>query len=154
RTEAGPGLDQVRVVGNIPYYITSELLLKLFASRQYLESLVLMVQSEVADRLAASPGSRDYGLLSATTQLYAQVEKLFTLPPNAFSPPPKVHSTVVRLSMEPQLEGLHVPEREFIDFLKLSFGQKRKTLWNNLKSRYKPELLRNALGKSGIKPEV
>jgi 16S rRNA (adenine1518-N6/adenine1519-N6)-dimethyltransferase len=153
-----PGMSQapqpVRAVGNLPYFLTSEILLRLFKYRKYFETIVLMVQREVADRIAASPGTRDYGLLSATAQLYAGVEKLFTLPPGAFSPPPKVHSAVLRLTMAPQVESLHVPEAAFIDFLKLSFGQKRKTLWNNLKSQYQPKSLRDALEKSGVKPTV
>jgi len=153
-----PGLpltpQQVRVVGNIPYYITSDLLLRLFQHRQYFESMVLMVQREVADRLAATPGGSEYGLLSATTQLYARVEKLFALPPAAFSPPPKVHSAVVRLTMEPRIEALQVPEAGFIEFLKLSFGQKRKTLWNNLKGKFQPDALKKAFGRAGVKPGV
>lgn len=153
-----PGMNHqpevVRVVGNLPYFITSDILLRLFEFRQYFETIVLMVQREVADRLAAAPGRSDYGLLSATTQLYARVEKLFTLPPEAFSPPPKVDSTVVRLRMSPKIDSLRVPEAEFIGFLKLSFGQKRKTLWNNLKSQYKPAVLRAALEKAGVKPTV
>jgi 16S rRNA (adenine1518-N6/adenine1519-N6)-dimethyltransferase len=147
-------VERVEVVGNIPYYITSELLLRLFEHRNYVESMVLMVQREVADRLAAAPGGSEYGLLSATAQLYSRVEKLFTLPPGAFTPPPKVHSAVVRLTIEPRLEELHVPEHEFIDFLKLSFSQKRKTLWNNLKSRYVTPQLKTALEQMGIKPTV
>ena len=153
-----PGLtvepERVHVVGNLPYYITSEILLHLFAYRRYFAMLVIMVQKEVADRLSASPGSRDYGLLSATAQLYGRVEKLFTLPPSAFTPPPKVHSSVVRLTIEPKLEGLSVPEDQFIQFLKLSFGQKRKTLWNNLKEEHDNDALRMALQKTGIKPSV
>jgi len=153
-----PGLpltpERVRVVGNLPYYITSDILLRLFEFRQYFETMVIMVQSEVADRIAAAPGGRDYGLLSATAQLYAKIEKLFTLPPGAFSPPPKVHSTVLRLTMAPRLEDLRVPEENFIHFLKASFGQKRKTLWNNLKSQYGSESLRSALAKAGVKPNV
>jgi 16S rRNA (adenine1518-N6/adenine1519-N6)-dimethyltransferase len=147
-------LEPVRAVGNIPYYITSDLLLRLFEHRQYFESMVLMVQSEVADRLVAKPGGSEYGLLSATAQLYSRVEKLFSIPPASFVPPPKVNSAVVRLTMEPRLEGLNVPERPFIDFLKLSFGQKRKTLWNNLKETYEPGLLKAALEKAKIKPTV
>jgi len=112
------------------------------------------VQKEVADRLAASPGSRDYGLLSATAQLYGRVEQLFTLPPTAFSPPPKVHSSVVRITVKPRLKSLRVSETEFIAFLKLCFGQKRKTLWNNLKTRYDEDVLRAALAKSGVKPAI
>ena len=113
-----------------------------------------MVQKEVADRLAASPGNRDYGLFSATAQLYGHVEKLFTLPPTAFAPPPKVHSSVVRITIQPQLESLGVSEKAFISFLKLSFGQKRKTLWNNLKANYDGDALKAALAKSGVKPTV
>jgi len=153
-----PGIDfkpePVRVVGNLPYYITSDILLRLFAHRQYFETIVIMLQREVAERLAAAPGTSDYGLLSATAQLYARVDNLFTLPPGAFSPPPKVLSTVVRLTLAPRIESLRVPEEEFISFLKLSFGQKRKTLWNNLKSQYAPDVLRSALEKTAVKPTV
>lgn len=153
-----PGIDfkpePVRVVGNLPYYITSDILLRLFAHRQYFETIVIMLQREVAERIAAAPGTSDYGLLSATAQLYARVDNLFTLPPGAFSPPPKVHSTVVRLMLAPRIESLRVPEEEFINFLKLSFGQKRKTLWNNLKSQYAPDVLRSALEKTAVKPTV
>jgi 16S rRNA (adenine1518-N6/adenine1519-N6)-dimethyltransferase len=86
--------------------------------------------------------------------LYARVEKLFTLPPGAFNPPPKVHSSVVRLTIGSRLEELNVGESEFIAFLKLSFGQKRKTLWNNLKTQYDSATLKAALAKSGVKPTV
>lgn len=153
-----PGMEQaperVRVLGNLPYYITSDILLRLFQYRKYFELLVLMVQKEVADRLAAEPGSRDYGLLSATTQLYTSVDQLFTVPPGAFVPPPKVHSAVVRLTPSQQLDQLAVEEGEFIRFLKLSFGQKRKTLWNNLKTRYASEDLTRAMLRAKIKPSV
>jgi 16S rRNA (adenine1518-N6/adenine1519-N6)-dimethyltransferase len=146
--------EPVRVVGNLPYYITSEILLRLLEFRRYFSIMVIMVQQEVADRITASPGGRDYGLLSATVQLYAQVEQLFTLPPGAFSPPPKVQSAVIRLTMASQVEKLGVGEDRFLDFMKLSFGQKRKTLWNNLKSQYRPAQLRQALEQTGIKPDV
>jgi 16S rRNA (adenine1518-N6/adenine1519-N6)-dimethyltransferase len=153
-----PGLDlapqKVRVVGNLPYFITSEILLRLFEYRQYLETIVLMVQKEVADRLASSPGSKEYGLLSATAQLYSRVEKLFAVPPGAFSPPPKVNSGVVRLTLTSNLEKLRVNEADFIRFLKLSFGQKRKTLWNNLKARYASEDLTRAMLRAKVKPTV
>ncbi len=156
-----PGIEfkptPAKVIGNLPYYITSDILLRLFEYAKYFESLVVLVQREVADRIAAEPGSRDYGLLSATAQLYAQVEKLITLPPGAFAPPPKVHSTVLRLTMAPRQEELGLnengySEEGFINFLKLSFGQKRKTLWNNLKSGYPEAALRAALAKTKIKP--
>ena len=146
--------EPARVVGNLPYYITSDILLRLLEYNRYFSTIVIMVQKEVADRLAAPAGSRDYGLLSATAQLYGRVEQLFTLPPAAFSPPPKVHSSVVRITIKPQLEALGVGEAEFIAFLKLCFGQKRKTLWNNLKTRYDEDTLRAALAKSGVKPAV
>jgi len=153
-----PGIEfrpePVQVVGNLPYFITSDILLRLLEQRQYFETIVIAVQREVADRLAAKPGGRDYGLLSATAQLYARVESLFTLAPGAFSPVPKVHSTVVRLTLSPQIGNLRVPEGAFIDFLKTSFRQKRKTLWNNLKSAYAPDLLRRAMERAAIKPTV
>lgn len=152
-----PGINQqperVRVVGNLPYFLTSDILLRLFEYRKYFESILLLVQREVADRLAAPPG-KEYGLLSATAQLHTRVEKLFTLPPGAFSPPPKVYSTVVRLTVASRVSQLGVKEPDFIHFLKLSFGQKRKTLWNNLKAQYEPKQLRLALEQSGIKPAV
>jgi 16S rRNA (adenine1518-N6/adenine1519-N6)-dimethyltransferase len=153
-----PGMEQtlerVRVVGNLPYFITSDILLRLFEYRRYFDELILMVQREVADRLAAKPGKSEYGLLSATAQLYARVDNLFTLPPTSFAPPPKVHSSVVRLTIDSKLETLNVPEVEFINFLKLSFGQKRKTLMNNLKGQYTTPILRKAMEQARVKPEV
>jgi 16S rRNA (adenine1518-N6/adenine1519-N6)-dimethyltransferase len=155
-----PGLSQpgielrpqpVKVVGNLPYYITSDILLRLFEFSKYFDSIVIMVQREVADRIAAEPGGRDYGMLSATAQLYARVENLFTLPPGAFVPPPKVHSSVLRLTIDPQQEKLGVAGDGFIDFLRLSFGQKRKTLWNNLKAKYDGAELKRALAVAKVK---
>jgi 16S rRNA (adenine1518-N6/adenine1519-N6)-dimethyltransferase len=156
-----PGLSQpgielrpqpVKVVGNLPYYITSDILLRLFEFSRYFDSIVIMVQREVADRIAAAPGGRDYGMLSATAQLHARVEKLFTLPPGAFVPPPKVHSTLLRLTIDRQQEKLGVAGNGFIDFLRQSFGQKRKTLWNNLKEKYEGAVLKRALAEAKVKP--
>ena len=96
--------ERLAVVGNLPYYITSQILLHLFEHHQAIDRAVIMVQREVADRIAAQPGTRDYGLLTATTQLYARVDNLFTLPPSAFAPPPDVHSTVLRLTFEPRYQ--------------------------------------------------
>lgn len=136
-----PGEDNLLVIGNLPYYITSDILLHLLAAHQHIDRAVLMIQREVADRVAASPGTRDYGLLSATTQLYARVEKLFTLPPGAFSPPPQVHSTVLRLMMSPRFAELGLiptPDRPdpapFLAFLRAGFAQKRKMLAKNLRT--------------------
>ena len=151
-----PGIDwkpePVRVVGNLPYYITSDILLRLFEFAKYFESIVIMVQREVAERIAAKPGGREYGMLSATAQLYGRVENLFTLPPAAFVPPPSVHSSVLRLTLDPQQERLGVAGDGFIDFLRLSFGQKRKTLWNNLKEKYPAPELKRALAEAEVKP--
>src|SRR5215471_10253358 len=144
--------QRARLLGNLPYYITSDILLHLFEFHDQFDTLVIMVQSEVADRIAAKPGSRDYGLLSATAQLYAQVESVFTLPPRAFSPPPKVHSTVLRLLIAPRFDELRVKPQEFIEFLKLAFGMKRKTLANNLKKRYSQEQIRGGLKEAGCGP--
>src|SRR5947209_12265011 len=124
---------RARVVGNLPYYITSDILLRLFEFHEQFDLIVIMVQREVADRIAARPGTRDYGMLSATAQLYSKVENLFTLPPEAFLPPPKVHSSVLRLTVAPRFAELQINPAEFIAFLRTAFSMKRKTLLNNLK---------------------
>lgn len=146
--------ETVDVVGNIPYYITSDIVLRILELHPNIERAVIMVQREVADRISAMPGSRDYGLLSATAQLFARVERLFTLPPAAFSPPPNVHSSVVRLTMAPRLEELQVAEAPFIAFLKLAFSQKRKTLVNNLRGQYELAAIRAALKSANLRPDV
>jgi 16S rRNA (adenine1518-N6/adenine1519-N6)-dimethyltransferase len=146
--------ETVDVVGNIPYYITSDIVLRLLELHRHIERAVIMVQKEVADRIAAAPGSRDYGLLSATAQLFARVEKLFTLPPGAFAPPPQVHSTVIRLTMAPRVEELQIDEEPFIAFLKRAFAQKRKTLANNLKGGYPDAAIKAALKSAGLRADV
>ena len=146
--------ETVDVIGNLPYYITSDVVLRILELHKNIERAVIMVQREVADRVVAESGSRDYGLLSATTQLFARVEKLFTLPPGAFSPPPKVHSSVLRLTMAPRLEELHLEEEPFIAFLKQAFAQKRKTLSNNLRGQYENGTIRAALKSAGLRPDV
>ena len=131
-----PDGETADVIGNLPYYITSDILLQLFAagSAGLIARAVLMMQREVADRVAAAPGVRDYGLLSATAQMNAQVGNLFTLPPSAFSPPPDVYSTVLRLQFAPRFVELGVDAAGFNSFLKQCFAQKRKTLQNNLRA--------------------
>jgi 16S rRNA (adenine1518-N6/adenine1519-N6)-dimethyltransferase len=131
-----PEGETADVIGNLPYYITSDILLKLFAagSAGLIARAVLMMQREVADRVSAKPGVRDYGLLSATAQMNAQVDHLFTLPPSAFSPPPDVYSTVLRLHFAPRFSELGVDPNGFNNFLKRCFAQKRKTLQNNLRA--------------------
>ena len=129
--EAG---ERLLVAGNLPYYITSPILLKLAASHAALDMAVLMVQREVAERVTAAPGSRDYGLLSVTVQLYGPATPLFSLSPSAFSPPPQVHSTVFRWRFAPRFAELGVEEEPFLAFLRQAFAQKRKTLANNLRA--------------------
>ncbi|HEX3438175.1 MAG TPA: 16S rRNA (adenine(1518)-N(6)/adenine(1519)-N(6))-dimethyltransferase RsmA [Pseudacidobacterium sp.] len=147
--------EKLMVVGNLPYYITSDILLHLFRHHNAISRAVIMMQREVADRVAAAPGSRDYGLLSATTQLYAHVENLMTLPPGAFAPPPKVYSSVLRLSFAPRSDELGVKADEFLGFLRLCFAQKRKTLQNNLRAAgYAPEMITNAAHEAGISPQA
>src|SRR5271163_3837278 len=146
---------RLTVVGNLPYYITSPILLHLFDHHQAIERAVIMVQREVADRIAAQPGSRDYGLLTATTQLYARVDNLFTLPPGAFSPPPEVYSSVLRLTFEPRYRQLGVDPAEFVSFLKQSFAQKRKTLANNLRfAGFSSSRIADAFGEAGVPPGI
>ena len=142
-----PEGETAYVVGNLPYYITSPILIRLFAAgaRGLLQRAVVMMQREVADRLAAEPGVREYGLLSATTQMNARVDTLFTLPPSAFSPPPDVFSTVLRLEFHPRFDELGVGAAEFDVFLRACFAQKRKTLANNLRAAgYSPDTLQAA----------
>ena len=157
-----PGEDKFLVVGNLPYYITSDILLHVFAAHQHIERAVIMIQREVAARVAASPGTRDYGLLSATTQIYARVEKLFTLPPGAFSPPPQVHSTVLRLTMAPHFDELQLtptpdqpdPTAAFISFLRIGFAQKRKMLAKNLRTAgYDAGAIAAAFASCNISPQ-
>jgi len=127
------GEEKLSIVGNLPYYITSPILLHLFEHSAAIDNAVVMMQREVADRVAAAPGSRDYGLLSATAQLYARIERILTLPPSAFMPPPEVHSTVLRLTMRSRFHELGVQPESFLPFLRQSFAQKRKTLAKNLR---------------------
>jgi 16S rRNA (adenine1518-N6/adenine1519-N6)-dimethyltransferase len=145
------GEEKLRVVGNLPYYITSPILSHLFEHSAAIATAVVMMQREVADRVAASPGSRDYGVLSATAQLYARIERLLDLPPTAFMPPPEVHSTVLRLTMRPRFVELGIEPESFLAFLRQSFAQKRKTLAKNLRAAgFNPDRIAQALEKSGI----
>jgi 16S rRNA (adenine1518-N6/adenine1519-N6)-dimethyltransferase len=122
------------IVGNLPYYITSPILEKVFALGESWSRAVFMMQTEVAERLAAKPGTRDFGYLSVQTQVHAQPEILFAVPRDAFRPPPKVDSAVVRL------ERRSLPEvadpASFLKFASMCFRHKRKTLRNNLAPLY------------------
>jgi 16S rRNA (adenine1518-N6/adenine1519-N6)-dimethyltransferase len=147
--------ERLKVVGNLPYYITSPILLKLAASQAALSLAVLMVQREVADRVTAKPGSRDYGLLSVTVQMYGGAEPLFTLPPEAFTPPPDVHSTVFRWRFAPRFAELGVEEASFLAFVRQAFAQKRKTLANNLRAAgFAPSAAAAAMSQASIDPQA
>ncbi len=151
---SGPD-EKLLIVGNLPYYITSDILLKLFAAGDSVERAVVMIQREVAERVAAQPGTSDYGLLSATAQLYAGVEQLLRLPPSAFSPPPRVHSTVLRLTMHPRFGELGVSPDAFLLFLRIAFAQKRKMLGKNLRTAgYDSGRVAAAFAACGISPQA
>lgn len=124
------------IAGNIPYYITSEILERVLALLPSLKRAVLLVQREVAERIAASPGRREYGLLSVRVQAVAQPEILFRVPPSAFSPPPEVSSALVRLTPRatPLLDRDRLPA--FLEFAARCFRYKRRTLRNNLAPWY------------------
>ena len=145
---------RLKVVGNLPYYITSDILLRLFEQHESIEAMVVMVQKEVGDRLSAQPGSRDYGLLTVTANLFASVQEQFTLPPGAFAPPPQVYSSVLRFRIAPKATELQINAREFLDFCKLAFAQKRKTLFNNLRTRYLDKEIRNVTEKAGVRADA
>lgn len=122
------------ITGNLPYYITSPILEKVFAMGDRWSSAVFLMQAEVAERLTAKPGSRDFGYLSVETQIYSQPEILFPVPREAFRPPPKVESAVVRLTRRPHPD---IPDPEpFLKFASLCFRHKRKNLRNNLAPVY------------------
>jgi 16S rRNA (adenine1518-N6/adenine1519-N6)-dimethyltransferase len=117
------------VAGNLPYYITSPILERICALGPLLKRAVVLMQREVAARLVAKPGTRDYGFLTVATQLFTEPEVLFRIPPGAFSPPPKVESAAVRLVPRP----VRIQDAGgFLEFAGRSFRQKRKTLRNNL----------------------
>jgi 16S rRNA (adenine1518-N6/adenine1519-N6)-dimethyltransferase len=147
--------EKLLIVGNLPYYITSDILLRLFRFAADVERAVMMIQREVANRIAAHPGTSDYGILSVTTQMYARVEKLMTLPPGAFSPPPQVHSTVVRLTMAPRFDELHVAPEPFFAFVRTCFAQKRKMLGKNLRNAgHDPAAITAAQEKCGVSAQA
>ena len=152
--------QRLLVVGNLPYYITSQILLKLAASHAaahgaVLDRAILMVQREVADRITARPGSRDYGLLSVTVQMYGPAETLLTLPPSSFSPPPDVLSSVFRWRFAPRFAELGIQEATFLPFVRKVFAQKRKTLANNLRAaRFPPDAVSAAFAHAAISPQA
>lgn len=130
------------IVGNLPYYAATPIIEKVLALGPVLHRAVFLVQKEVAERLDASPGTRDYGYLSIQTQLFADVERLFDVSPAAFRPPPKVESTLIRLRPRDRAKELNIwNAATFLVFVGLCFRQKRKTLRNNLAGIYGREML-------------
>lgn len=125
------------IAGNLPYYITSPILEKVFSTGDAWKRGVFLMQKEVAERLAAAPGSRDYGYLTVQTQLFSDPELLFAVSRSAFQPPPKVESAVVRLTPRTPLPDAAA----FLRFVGVCFHLKRKTLRNNLRTAYDPVLV-------------
>ena len=151
----GSGAERCFVFGNLPYYITSPILHLLFTFRHWICGMTLLMQREVAERIAASPGVRDYGYLSVLCQLYSRPRVLFTVPPGAFSPPPKVQSALVDFEMTAQLPDWSRQEEEaFLEFAKRSFAHKRKNLVNNLAGVASRSVLEDALKRLGLAPNV
>ena len=125
--------EQCFVFGNLPYYITSPILDHLGNFRDAIRAMALLVQREVADRLIAAPGSSDYGYLSVFVQLFSRPRVLFSVPPGAFSPPPKVHSALVEFQIHPRFPKFSPKDQErLLNFVKRCFAQKRKNIINNL----------------------
>ena len=121
------GIKKFKVVANLPYYITTPILERLFLVRDRIESIVVMVQREMADRMAAQPGT-DFGSFSVFVQYHVKVDKLFEVPPGAFFPPPKVTSTVIRLTPHCRPPVKVSDEEAFFKFVQKAFSQRRKML--------------------------
>ena len=193
---------RVRVYGNLPYYITSPILHHLFQFADLIDEMHFVIQAEVARRLSAPPGTRDYGYLSVVTQFYTRPEFVFEIPRDAFHPRPEVHSALVTLRLpgeranlsftrkfseadaqanasiagnsssatdahaqasrshkfssaaDSRADASRVAESRFLDFVKLCFSKKRKTLVNNLRSLVKPEKIRGALASQNLRPDA
>ncbi len=137
------------LAGNLPYYVATALISRYVRAPRLLSHAVFLIQKEVAERITASPGGREYGYFSVECQLFAEAEYLFKVPPGAFRPPPKVDSAVIRLTPRSEL-AIDAPEM-FLAFVSACFRQKRKTLRNNLSGKYpgavldgRPEMSRRA----------
>ncbi len=129
----------LRLVGNLPYNISTPLLLHLDAQNAYIDDMHFMLQKEVVDRLVAAPGSKSYGRLSVALQLDWEMESLFIVPPQAFTPPPAVDSAVLRLKKRPTSLCPGVNKKLLAKVVAAAFGQRRKTLSNSLHLLFSPE---------------
>jgi 16S rRNA (adenine1518-N6/adenine1519-N6)-dimethyltransferase len=141
-TQWGPAT----LAGNLPYYIATAIISKYLAKPGALTQGVFLIQKEVAERIAAKPGTREFGYLSVECQYLATVEYMFSVPPGAFRPPPKVDSAVVRLT--PSAEAQCDEAKPFLEFASACFRQKRKTLRNNLSGLYAKDRLEAVPGLS------
>ncbi|MCY7377022.1 MAG: 16S rRNA (adenine(1518)-N(6)/adenine(1519)-N(6))-dimethyltransferase RsmA [Pyrinomonadaceae bacterium] len=146
---------KIKLVANLPYYISTAILQKLIEQREVFSEMILMFQREVVERITARVGNSERGFLTVLTEAYLQTEKLFDVPPSAFRPSPKVNSAVVKLT--PKAEIGISDEKLFREIVSSAFVQKRKTIFNNLKNS--PPNLREKLGdvsqlleKCGIEP--
>jgi 16S rRNA (adenine1518-N6/adenine1519-N6)-dimethyltransferase len=127
--------DRLKIIGNFPYNISSQIFFKVLENRDIVPECVGMIQKEVAVRLAEPPGSKEYGILSVLLQAWYDIEYLFTVGEKVFNPPPKVKSAVIRLKRN-NTEHLDCDEALFIKVVKASFGQRRKMLRNSLKAAF------------------
>ena len=143
------------VYGNLPYYITSPILHHLFRWADQIRSIHVVIQLEVAQRIAASPGVRDYGYLSALCQFHAKPKIVLRIPPGAFRPPPEVKSALLSMTLPGERANLSMrDEQRFLEFVQTCFGQKRKTLRNNLLAMAGDAKIHEALAASGLRPDA
>ena len=126
------GGKPIKVVANLPYYITTPIIMGLFENHVPVESITIMVQKEVADRMKTGPGSKDYGALSLAVQYYAKPELVANVPPNCFMPRPRVGSAVIRLTRHAEVPVQAEDEKLMFQMIRASFNQRRKTLVNGL----------------------
>lgn len=132
-SEFGSG-EKIRVVANLPYYITTPIIMLLIENGLPIESVTVMIQKEVADRLSASPGGKDYGAITLSVQYRCKAEKIVSVPPSSFMPPPKVTSAVIRLDLLDTPSVTVSDEKRLFKVIKAAFAQRRKTLLNTLSS--------------------
>ena len=148
------GGKPVKVVANLPYYITTPIIMGLFESKVPIDSITIMVQKEVADRMQTGPGSKDYGALSLAVQYYAKPEIVANVPPNCFMPRPKVGSAVIRLTRHQNPPVQAKDEKLMFRIIRASFNQRRKTLANGLKNsqelNYTKEQVESAITECGL----
>ena len=148
----------IKVVANLPYYITTPIIMGLFESRVPLKSITIMVQKEVADRMQVGPGTKDYGALSLAVQYYAKPEIVANVPPNCFIPRPNVGSAVIRLTRYEEPPVKVKDEKKMFSLIRASFNQRRKTLVNGLGNAGLPGITKEsasaALEQMGLSPTV